>query len=560
MTWLSHVRNERGVILAISLFFLVMLTLLGLAALFSSTTELDLTGNERVVNTAVDAANGGAERYLASLQTGLGQYRERGGTFAAANGYPAAVPDSTNDLDGDGGIDFDALFISKTVTSATKFVKNNLAVGAIGDVDLAAEPLAGDPNTAWVTATATSGQVTKAVRVQIRYALDTSFWGALISDANSTCSPGTNPKGAAQCGNIVFNGNGTSDSNLYLDGGASANGNILYYSNNGASGVDMTDASTCPDGSPDCAVELHVSDTGTLSQDLGGTSGAIPDYTDPSSSAQLFDFTQFIHAANQPGVGEVMSLAQFADYFQPAPGADCSSITTPLEGIIVVNVDATLYGNNNPKLDTAQTPADSNPATGDFRGVCPIDVRGTLLFNITNNANPLYKIFVKTGLNVNPADLSTVIPGDPSTYTTGYPPPCGGAGEPVCPWDVDLSGYADCGGGTVQCQNFGENADLPALMYNTGIIDIHDEANISGVLYTPSFVEIEQKADGNTQYINGSIIAGGGIYIEDRNTANAGNTIISFDADALTDLAVRDVARVLSREAWKECMDPNPCN
>ena len=46
-----------------------------------------------------------------------------------------------------------------------------------------------------------------------------------------------------------------------------------------------------------------------------------------------------------------------------------------------------------------------------------------------------------------------------------------------------LSGY----------ESFGPYEDMPALMYSGGIVDIHHEANISGVVYTPDFVEVEQK-------------------------------------------------------------------
>ena len=44
--------------------------------------------------------------------------------------------------------------------------------------------------------------------------------------------------------------------------------------------------------------------------------------------------------------------------------------------------------------------------------------------------------------------------------------------------------------------------DLPALMYNVGILDIHGNANICGGVYSPSFMEIENKEDGNLQYFN----------------------------------------------------------
>jgi hypothetical protein len=71
-------------------------------------------------------------------------------------------------------------------------------------------------------------------------------------------------------------------------------------------------------------------------------------------------------------------------------------------------------------------------------------------------------------------------------------------------------------------------------MYNIGILDIHGNANISGVLYTPSFVEIENKKDGQTQYFNGSIIGGGGIYIQNNQKATS---IVTYNPATLDYLA-----------------------
>jgi hypothetical protein len=71
-------------------------------------------------------------------------------------------------------------------------------------------------------------------------------------------------------------------------------------------------------------------------------------------------------------------------------------------------------------------------------------------------------------------------------------------------------------------------------MYNIGILDIHGNANICGVVYTPSFMEIENKQSGQIQYFKGSLIGGGGIYVD--NNVNA-KTVVSYDKAALDLLA-----------------------
>ena len=71
-------------------------------------------------------------------------------------------------------------------------------------------------------------------------------------------------------------------------------------------------------------------------------------------------------------------------------------------------------------------------------------------------------------------------------------------------------------------ENFKEGDDLPAIMFNTGVVDIHGGANISGLVYGPSFIEIENK-EGNLQYFNGSILGGGGVLLE--GDSNGGDTI-----------------------------------
>jgi hypothetical protein len=83
-------------------------------------------------------------------------------------------------------------------------------------------------------------------------------------------------------------------------------------------------------------------------------------------------------------------------------------------------------------------------------------------------------------------------------------------------------------------QNFSAIDDLPALVYSIGVVDLHGNLNISGVCYTPSYMEIENKADGQTQYIRGTLIMGNGIYYENTHRSTS---IISFDAAAVDALA-----------------------
>jgi len=65
-------------------------------------------------------------------------------------------------------------------------------------------------------------------------------------------------------------------------------------------------------------------------------------------------------------------------------------------------------------------------------------------------------------------------------------------------------------------------------------VDIHGPANVCGVMYTPSYSEIENKSNGQTQYFKGVIIVGQGIYLE--NTM-AATTVVSYDSKALDNLA-----------------------
>jgi hypothetical protein len=84
-------------------------------------------------------------------------------------------------------------------------------------------------------------------------------------------------------------------------------------------------------------------------------------------------------------------------------------------------------------------------------------------------------------------------------------------------------------------ENFTSKDDLPANMYNIGIFDIHGPANVCGAVYSPSFMEIENKKENQLQYFKGMVIGGGGIYIQ--NKKNNSVSIIRYDAEAIDRLA-----------------------
>ena len=158
----------------------------------------------------------------------------------------------------------------------------------------------------------------------------------------------------------------------------------------------------------------------------------------------------------------------------------------------------------------------------DFGGY-PLNLHGTLVFNFADDVSATDKIINTTTMNINPADLSHLVATDPSTYTSGYPPVYIDDLHKN-PANITPVGY----------EKFSATDDLPAMMYNIGIFDIHGNVNISGVLYSPSFFEIENKQDGQIQYFKGSLITGGGILFEN---TKAATSIISYDVHVLDQLS-----------------------
>jgi hypothetical protein len=72
-------------------------------------------------------------------------------------------------------------------------------------------------------------------------------------------------------------------------------------------------------------------------------------------------------------------------------------------------------------------------------------------------------------------------------------------------------------------------------MFDNGVVDTHHETNICGVVYGPSFIEIENKSN-QRMYFNGAVFSGAGIYLE----GTAGHPqVFRYDPNTIDQLAVR---------------------
>ena len=327
------------------------------------------------------------------------------------------------------------------------------------------------PTKARIVSYASVGSITRTSTVYM--AMSFGFGAAIISDSPGSSSSGIS-KSVAQNGNVVVAG--SSKSSTFVNGGVLANGRVNVNANSGVA-------------------------TNSVSQTLYGTSSEIPDYTDESSADQLFDFNRFIAAAKLSG-----------NYYSNLTSFIAAGKASTLEGIVVVNIVKGATGQPT-SLDATDFPSG-------------INVRGTLVFYFSGYAAS-DKLVNTAAININAGNLSGLVATNPATYTTGYPPTFSNSAKN--PFTLDIKSTYP------QFDNFSPGDDLPALMYNIGILDIHGSANICGVVYSPSFMEIENKGSGTTQYFNGSLITGGGVIIDNGNSGS--KSVVNYDPNALDRLA-----------------------
>ena len=339
-----------------------------------------------------------------------------------------------------------------------------------------------------IAATAGVGRVTQSAALYL--SMKFGYGAAIISDNAGTTQTGIS-KSVAQTGNVVINGDKTGP--IVVDGGSG-----LAVLANGLVNVDTTYA------------KIPAS---AISESNYNTANQVPDYTNPGSANQLFDFNRFIAVANAtPGASSsannhYTNMATFKTAMNSLSGGF-------MEGVVVVDIHKAELSNS---IDPTDFP----------KG---INIHGTLVFNFASDVSSTDKIINTATMNINPADLSHLDANDSTTYTSGYPPVYNNPSKN--PINIDISNVTSPSG--AKFVNFTASDDLPAMMYNIGIFDIHGNVNVSGVLYSPSFFEIENKADGQLQYFKGALIGGGGIYYEN---VHRSTSIISYDSHALDQLA-----------------------
>ncbi len=115
---LSRVGNTRGSVLVIGLVIVVILTLMGVAALFTSKTEIQITSNYKDSVQALYAAESGAQKVFDAFKQGDTDNNGVINTNDTIN--------SNNDLDNNGTIDFIQVFTdSDSIGSENSLIEVN---------------------------------------------------------------------------------------------------------------------------------------------------------------------------------------------------------------------------------------------------------------------------------------------------------------------------------------------------------------------------------------------------------------------------------------------------
>lgn len=323
------------------------------------------------------------------------------------------------------------------------------------------------------------------------YAMRLKYRGAIVSDMPPTADV-KKEKDAGKAGHISITGKGRPNQHAIF-GDMLSNGKVIWSES--LPWVPLT---------PDNASGYLLAHSGAVSQDLYGTPDEIPDFTNLGGPDQLFDFDRAELAAKKGAGAVYASLAEF----QTAMAA-ANALGQPLEGIQFINVDPAVEGGS-PKIDLAGG----------------VHITGSLAIKFATGTDPEYKIIVTADVEINAADLSSVDYADESTYTSGYP---GTYLVPdKMPSSVNLPGFTD----------YTPGEDIPAVMFNNGIVDFHGKTNICGMVYGPSFIEIENKTAGNVQYFNGAIYGGGGVYLE--GNSSSGYTAIRYDSNTMDGIRTLD--------------------
>lgn len=463
--------SERGSIIAYVVIALVMAATIASIAIYIS-REAAVTQGRKNLAAAYQFADGGSAVACSDL--------ERAYTANASN-----VPGA---LTGDASFPY---VLSSALSTSTENCYTRTITTPFSGQSVAAQIWLPknvlSPPSARVVTTSVVGSATRTVTARLSMIYG---WGAAIVSTGAgtydlTPTAAEANKTNAQNGNVAINADTVNTT--FVDGEIFANGTIYRTTQATVAADDLHDRLYYPlvSGQP--------------------SANRVPDYTNPGSSSQLFDFDRFIAASTAMGRRYASSAAFIAAV--KALGAN-----GVMEGIITVDLAKDMIGKS---WDTPDFPNG-------------INIRGTLVLNFSSDWVVSDKLFIKCPININAANLTSVVPGDSSTYTTGYPPTFTDATKKATAVNIAPT-YA----------NFGVGDDLPAIMYKTGICDFHGPVNISGAVYSPGFAEIENKNKNQLQYFRGSIIVGGGVLFE--NVQTGAQSVISFDSTTVDNLATAGI-------------------
>lgn len=117
----------------------------------------------------------------------------------------------------------------------------------------------------------------------------------------------------------------------------------------------------------------------------------------------------------------------------------------------------------------------------------------------------------------------------PSGYAQGWVDAFNALGIPADEWAAQGFGVPIASGfmtaDDIRSDKF---EDIPAYLYTGGLVDMHYHVNISGLVYVPQAMELEQKSAAARQYIMGGIIVRDSFFLE----TGGGITLIGGDPDS----------------------------
>jgi hypothetical protein len=357
------------------------------------------------------------------------------------------------------------------------------------------------PETAKIISTTTVGSVTQHATLNLSLQFGP---GAAIVSLNQGVGNNGVSKVQATRGNVVLAGNGHGQ--IYVDAGTGqailANGNLA----NAAATINPINS---------------------VAATQWGTANQVADYTAQGTTNSLFDINRFIAVADlTPNSYNTNTHNNHFTNVMAFSLAMAAAPTHTLEGVVVVDINLT-DPNWSKAGDVSLFPAG-------------INLRGMLLVNVGPGFGAFTTFPLNAALNINPANLTGMAASDPKTYSTGFPPVYSDPTKDPTLINISSKGFA----------NFTSNDQLPALAYSSGAMEIFGPANISGVVFTPGFMDIENSTtDGTTQYFRGSLIMGHGLFVSVKSYSN---TIISFDRHAAALLPTwNNVGKVVKVAYWE---------